>query len=77
MTPFWDRLPMRDAIAFQLVRYDRSWFLPMRLQQTFEEPFGCFAVTATLKKHIDNLAILIDSPPQIVLHMSNLNEHFV
>ena len=77
MARFWDQFPIRDAIAFQFVRYDRSWFLLMRLQQTFEEPFGCFAVTATLKKNIDDLAILIDSPPQIMLHTPNLNEHFV
>jgi hypothetical protein len=77
MERFWDQFPMRGAIAFQLVRYDHPWFLPMRLQQTFEEPFGCFAVTATLKKHIDDLAILIDSPPQVMLHIPNLNEHFV
>lgn len=48
-------------MAYQFVRYDRFRFLPMRLQQTFEEPLGCFAVTVTLKKHIDDLAILIHS----------------
>jgi hypothetical protein len=38
MSGVWDQFPMRDAIAFQLVRYDHSWFFPMRLQQPFEEP---------------------------------------
>jgi hypothetical protein len=49
----------------------------MRLQQPFEEPFGCFAVTATLKKHIDDLTILIDSSPQIVLDTTDLDENLV
>ena len=63
MSGVWDQFPMRDAIAFQLVRYDHSWFFPMRLQQPFEEPLGCFTVASTLEKHIDDLAILIDSSP--------------
>ncbi len=63
MRGVWDQFPMRGAIAFQLVRYDRSWFLPMRFKETFEKPLGRFAVASMLKKHIDDLAILIDSSP--------------
>ena len=33
MNGIGDQVPMSYSVAFQPVRYDHSWFFPMRLQQ--------------------------------------------
>ena len=48
-----------------------------RFEKTLEETSGCFAISPFLQINIDDLAILIDSAPQLVLFASDLHEHFV
>jgi len=54
---------MRNVIASQLVRHNLSRFTLVIFQQPLEETLSSRAVTTHLEKHIDNLAILINSPP--------------
>jgi hypothetical protein len=58
-----DEFSMRNVIASQLVRHNLSRFTLMIFQQPFEETLSSRAVTTCLEKHIDNLAILVNSPP--------------
>jgi hypothetical protein len=58
---------MSDTIASQFVGHDFSGFIAMTSQQTLEESFRCSTISASLNKHINNFAILIDSSPQVLL----------
>ena len=68
---------MRNAIASQLVRHTLSRFARVIFQQPLEETLCSRSVTTCLEKHIDHLAIPVDSPPQVVLFASDLYKHFV
>ena len=68
---------MRNAIASQLVRYNISRFAKMIFQQPLEETPGSLAVTTSLKKHIDYFAMLLNSPPQMLLFAIYLHKYFV
>jgi len=68
---------MRNAIAPQLVRYNLSRFTMVIFQQSPEETLCSSPVTTRLEKHIDHLAILVNSPPQILLLSTNLHKCFV
>lgn len=64
------------AIAAQLVRDTLSGGAA-RSQKTLEDAFSCFAISLFLQIDIDDLAILIDSAPQVVLLSTDFYEHFV
>ncbi|MFT7246825.1 MAG: hypothetical protein ACI82A_004205 [Candidatus Azotimanducaceae bacterium] len=49
----------------------------MTSQQPLEEPFCRGSISSCLQKHINNLTILIDCAPQIMLLTIYLNEHFI
>lgn len=52
-------------------------FIPMCLQKPFKESPCCLAITTFLKIHIDNLSILINCSPEVMLFTVNLDEHFI
>ena len=73
----WHKLSMRNAIASQLVRHNLSRFSLVIFQQPPEETLCSRTVTTVLEKHINHLAILINSPPQILLFTTNLHKYFI
>jgi len=58
---------MRNAIASQLVRHNLSRFSLVIFQQPLEETLCSRTVSTGLEKHINHLAILVNSPPQVLL----------
>ena len=68
---------MRNAIASQLVRHNLSRFAMVIFQQPLEETFSSRSVTTCLEKHIDHVAILVDSPPQVLPFARYLYKNFV
>jgi hypothetical protein len=68
---------MCDAVASQFVGHYLPGFTTMCFQYTSEESLSCFAVTSTFQKDIDDLSILIDSSPQVVLYTANLHKDFI
>ena len=68
---------MRNAIASQLVRHNLSRFTMVIFQQSPVETLSSRSVTTRLEKHIDHLAILVNSPPQVLLLTTNLHKYFV
>ena len=58
---------MRNVIASQLVCLNLSRFTMVAFQQPIKETLSSRAVTTCLEKHIDYLAILVNSPPQVLL----------
>ena len=49
----------------------------MSSYQSAEEPLGCAGVTPVLEKNVNDIAILIDGAPQVVLFTSDLDEDFI
>jgi hypothetical protein len=70
-------LLLRGPIAFQLVRDDHPRYVGQSLQQLAEELLGRFLVSAALHENIQDVAILIDGPPQILARTVDREEHFV
>ena len=63
----WDNLPVGYWIATQFIRHDLPRLPAMSPEQTPEEPLRCSAIPLGLKIHINDIAILINSPPEIML----------
>ena len=68
---------MCNAVASQLVRHNLSRFALVVFQQPFEKTLSRCTVTTCLEKHIDHLAILVNSPPQVLLFATYLYKYFV
>ncbi len=68
---------MRDTVASQLVRHYLPRFHSMCFQKSFEETLSGFTVTSTLQQDVDNLSILVDSSPQVVLYTVNFHKYFI
>ena len=71
-----DQLPMRNAIASQLVRHDLPGFPTMRVEQTSEQALSGLAVATTLQEFINDFSILIDSAPLIFMNTSSMKNVF-
>jgi len=68
---------MRNSIASQLVCHNLSRFAMMLFQQSLEETRSSCSITTCLEKDIDHLAILVNSPPQVLLFAIYFHKHFV
>ena len=57
--------------------------MPVQIEQiidrsvAFQESLCCFRVSSFLQRDINDLAILINGSPKVVLFASDLDEHFV
>ena len=71
-----DEFSMRNVIASQLVRQNLSRFAMVIFQQSLEETLSSRSVTTRLEKHIDHLAILVNSAPQVLLFTTYLQKKF-
>jgi hypothetical protein len=67
----------RSRVAFQSVGDDpqRLSFLPAH--KPTKEPFRSAPVTSRLHQDVDDVAVLIDRPPQILLRTVNSNKDFI
>jgi hypothetical protein len=77
MTHIGQDSSLSDAMAAQPVRDEASWLVPKAAQQLLEEPLGSGAISSLLHQNIQDDAMLIDGAPQVVLHASDADEHFV
>ena len=67
---------MRHSVASQFVRDYLSGYAA-RFEHSLEKPFGGFTISELLQIDINHLAILINSPPEIVLFAVDLHEHLI
>ncbi len=68
---------MRGGIAAKFVGDQPSGLTALAFDETVEEPFRCPLIAATLEKNINDLAVLIDRPIQIVSLSLNGDKDFV
>jgi hypothetical protein len=66
-----------STIALQLVGDDPEWLLALTAQQSAKEPLGCTLIAAGLQQNIDDITILIDGTPKILLLAVDSDEEFV
>ena len=67
---------MCDAITPQFVCNDLSGYTA-GFKETLEETFRRVGVSSLLQIYVDDLAILINRSPKVVLLATDLHEHFV
>ena len=72
-----EHVPLRSPIAFELIRDDDSWDVGLPLEELAEELLGRVLVPPALYKNIEDIALLVHRPPQIVAGASDREEHLV
>ena len=73
----WEELPLRGSITLQLVRDDDAWSVLAPLEELAEESLRSLLVAPALHQDIEDLAILIDHPPEIVPLTTNREKDLV
>ena len=58
---------MGNPVTARLVRYDFPGPLAMTPNQSAEKPLGGPGIPAALKKHSDDIPVLVHGTPQVVL----------
>lgn len=66
---------MSDTVTPQVVGNDRSWFAAVISEQPIKDALRSLAVASTLQDDINDLSVLTDSAPQIMLLTINIYEH--
>ena len=78
--PMFDRqthLLTSRAIARKLIGDHDAWRIAQALQKLLEETCGRFRVALALDKNVEDIAILIDSPPKIMRLAADFDEDLV
>jgi len=73
----WKDRSTGSTIALQFVGDDPEWLLALTAQQSAKEPLGCTLIAARLQQNINNITILIDGTPKILLLAVDSDEEFV
>jgi hypothetical protein len=72
-----ENLPLRGAVAFQLVGDDHPGRILAPFQQLAEELLGRFLVPTAMHQNIQHSTVLIDRPPEIVPFAVNREKHLI
>jgi hypothetical protein len=72
-----EEVPLRRAVAFQLVGDEHPWRVRQTFEQLPEELFGRMLVPPTLHQDIEDVPLLIDRLPEIVLLAVNREKDFI
>src|SRR6201984_797824 len=70
-------LAFGGGVAFELVRDNHPRSIPQALQQLAEEPRGRGCVAPALDQNVEDISVLVDRAPKIVLLAADPDEHLV
>src|SRR5690348_5030030 len=70
-------LAFGGGVALELVCDDHPRNIPQALQQLAEEPRGRGCVAPALDQNVEDISVLVDRAPQIVLLAADPDEHLV
>ena len=70
-------LALRGAVAFELVGDDDPWHVGQALEELAEKLLRRVLVPAALHENIQDIAVLIDGPPQVMPFAMNREEYLV
>jgi len=65
------------AIARKLITGHDTWCIAQALQKPLEETCGSFRFALALDKNVEDIAILIDSPPKIMCLAADFDDDLV
>jgi len=65
------------TIGSQLVGNHDAWRMSLSFQKLSHQTLGCLGIAAALHQHVENEAILTNSPPQPVLLAANGDDDFI
>ena len=68
---------MRGAVAPEAIGDEAVRDTAAPLEQRAKEPRGGMAIPAGLEQDVDNLAVLVDGPPEVLTLTPNGHEEFV
>ena len=71
------QLTMSNAITTQFIRHDLPWLAAIIPQQASKETLRSSTIPFSLQIHINHVAILINSPPQVMQLAIDLYKDFV
>ena len=57
---------MRHSVASELVGHQHARYILQALEQFTEEPLGGLGIPARSDQDVEDVAVLIDGPPQIL-----------
>src|SRR4051812_31202045 len=70
-------LAFGGSIRSEFIRHEYLGYIAQALQQLAKEALGCLLVTAALDQHIEHVAVLIDSPPEIMEFAPDADKHLI
>src|ERR1700757_1107931 len=70
-------LALSSGVALELIRHDHPRNVSQALQQLAEEPLGRGRVAPALDQDVEDISVLVDRTPKIVLLAANADEHLV
>ena len=62
------------GVALELVCHDHPWNIPQALQQLAEEPRGRGCAAPALDQNVEDISVLVDRAPKIVLLAADPDE---
>ena len=65
------------AVGSEFVGDHDAWRMSLSFQKLSHQTFGCLRIAAALHQHVENEAILINSPPQPVLLAADGDDDFI
>ena len=68
---------LRSTIALQFVGDDPERFFTLTSHQSAEEPLGCLLIATRLQQNVDDITVLVNGTPKILLLTVNPDEQFV
>jgi len=77
MNNFWYQLTMCNSIAPQFISHNLPGLTLVTADQPLEETPSCSAIPFGLQAHINNLPILVNGSPQIMLLAVYFHEDFI
>jgi hypothetical protein len=70
-------LAFRSTVALQFIGADHTGHIVQTLEQFPEEFLRRLLVPAALHAHIEDVALLIDGPPEVVPFTMDRQQHFI
>jgi hypothetical protein len=61
-----EQLALGGSVAFEFIRYDHARYVGQSLEQLAEKPLRGLLVTVTLHQNVEDVAVLIHCPPEIM-----------
>ena len=69
--------PVRDAVAPESIGDESARYVATAFQQPAEKPRGGLAIQTRLRQDIDDLALLVDGPPEVLALAADRHEQFI